>query len=123
MEKCTSVAYALFNLQERGRLFIGPQVKLYQGQIIGEHSRENDLVVNPGRGKKLTNLRASGSDENIVLTTPVKMSLEDYIAFINDDELVELTPRSIRLRKIKLKESERKSAGNEAKRRNVDSAA
>jgi GTP-binding protein len=123
MEQCTSVAYALFNLQERGRLFIGPQVKLYQGQIIGEHSRENDLVVNPGRGKKLTNLRASGSDENIVLTTPVKLSLEDYIAFINDDELVELTPRYIRLRKIKLKESERKNAGNAAKRRNVDSAA
>ncbi len=123
MEQCTSVAYALFNLQERGRLFIGPQVKLYQGQIIGEHSRENDLVVNPGRGKKLTNLRASGSDENIVLTTPVKLSLEDYIAFINDDELVELTPRSIRLRKIKLKESERKNAGNEAKRKAVYSAA
>jgi GTP-binding protein len=123
MEDCNSVAYALFNLQERGRLFIDPQVKLYQGQIIGEHSRENDLVVNPGRGKKLTNLRASGSDENILLTTPVKLSLEDYISFINDDELVELTPRSIRLRKIKLKESERKNAVNKAKRRAADSVA
>jgi GTP-binding protein len=80
-------------------------------------------VVNPGRGKKLTNLRASGSDENILLTTPVKLSLEDYISFINDDELVELTPRSIRLRKIKLKESERKNAVNKAKRRAADSVA
>jgi GTP-binding protein len=123
MEECTSVAYALFNLQERGRLFIGPQVRLYQGQIIGEHSRENDLTVNPARGKKLTNLRAAGSDENIILTPPVKLSLEDYIAFINDDELVELTPQSIRLRKIKLKGSERKTAAGRAKRTAEDSAA
>jgi GTP-binding protein len=79
--------------------------------------------VNPARGKKLTNLRAAGSDENIILTPPVKLSLEDYIAFINDDELVELTPRSIRLRKIKLKGSERKSAGSQAKRAAEDSAA
>jgi len=123
MEECTSVAYALFNLQERGRLFIGPQVKLYQGQIIGEHSRENDLTVNPARGKKLTNLRAAGSDENIILTPPVRLSLEDYIAFINDDELVELTPDSIRLRKIQLTDSERKNAAVRAKRTAEDPAA
>ncbi len=98
-EPCTSVAYALFNLQDRGRLFIDPGEPLYQGQIIGEHSRPADLVVNPGKGKKLTNMRASGSDEAVILTPPVKMSLEDCIAYINDDELVEVTPKSIRLRK------------------------
>ncbi|MBN1697182.1 MAG: translational GTPase TypA [Spirochaetales bacterium] len=116
MEECTSSSYALFNLQERRRLFLGPQVNLYEGQIIGEHSRENDLVVNPGRGKKLTNIRAAGSDENIVLTPPVAMSLEDSIAYINDDELVEVTPEAIRLRKIILRESERKAARNGTRR-------
>jgi GTP-binding protein len=98
-EPCTSVAYALFNLQERGRLFIGPGANLYKGQIIGEHCRQGDLVVNPAKGKKLTNMRASGSDENVILTPPLAMSLEDCISFINDDELVEVTPQSIRLRK------------------------
>ena len=98
-EPCTSVAYALFNLQDRGRLFVEPGEPLYQGQIIGEHSRPADLVVNPGKGKKLTNMRASGSDEAVILTPPVRMSLEDCIAYINDDELVEVTPQSIRLRK------------------------
>ncbi|MEJ2688536.1 MAG: translational GTPase TypA [Deltaproteobacteria bacterium] len=98
-EPCTSVAYALFNLQERGRLFIGPGEKLYKGQIVGEHCRQGDLVVNPAKGKKLTNMRASGSDENVILTPPLTMSLEDCITFINDDELVEVTPTSIRLRK------------------------
>ena len=98
-EPCTAVAYALFNLQERGRLFIDPGVPLYPGQIIGEHSRPSDLVVNPAKGKKLTNMRASGSDEAVILTPPVTMSLEDCIAYINDDELVEVTPSSIRLRK------------------------
>jgi len=98
-ENCTSVAYALFNLQERGRLFIGPGVKLYAGQVIGENSRQGDMVVNPGKGKKLTNMRASGSDENVILTPPLVMSLEDCISFINDDELVEVTPQAIRLRK------------------------
>jgi len=98
-ENCSSVAYALFNLQERGRLFIGPGVKLYGGQVIGENSRQGDMVVNPGKGKKLTNMRASGSDENVILTPPLVMSLEDCISFINDDELVEVTPQSIRLRK------------------------
>lgn len=98
-EPCIAVAYALFNLQERGRLFIQPQTPVYQGQIIGENARSADLVVNPAKGKKLTNVRASGSDEAVILVPPVTMSLEDCIAYINDDELVEVTPRSIRLRK------------------------
>ena len=98
-ENCTTVAYALFNLQERGTLFLGPGVKVYGGQIIGEHCRAGDLVVNPAKGKKLTNIRAAGSDENVILTPPTSLSLEDCIAFINDDELVEITPAAIRLRK------------------------
>jgi GTP-binding protein len=98
-DACTTVAYALFNLQERGNLFLGPGVKVYGGQIIGEHCRTGDLVVNPAKGKQLTNMRASGSDENVILTPPHRLSLEDYIAFINDDELVEVTPAAIRLRK------------------------
>ena len=96
---CTTVAYALFNLQERGRLFSGPGVTVYAGQILGEHCRENDLVVNPAKGKKLTNMRAAGSDENVVLSNPVEMSLEECMSYINDDELVEITPLAIRLRK------------------------
>ena len=100
-EACTTVAYALFNLQERGTLFLGPGIKIYKGQIVGENSRAGDLVVNPAKGKKLTNMRASGSDENVILTPPVQLSLEDCIAFINDDELVEVTPAAIRLRKRK----------------------
>ncbi len=98
-ETCTSVAFALFNLQDRGKLFVGPGVPMYQGQILGEHCRSADLVVNPAKGKKLTNMRASGTDESVVLTPPVDMTLEDCIAYINDDELVEVTPKSIRLRK------------------------
>ena len=98
-DPCTAVAFALFNLQERGKLFIHPGVPLYPGQIIGECSRSSDMVVNPGKGKKLTNMRASGTDEAVVLTPPVNMTLEDCIAYINDDELVEVTPASIRLRK------------------------
>ena len=101
MDNCTTVAYALFNLQERGTLFLGPGVKVYRGQVIGEHCRVGDLVVNPAKGKKLTNMRASGSDENVILTPPAHLSLEDCIAFINDDELVEVTPAAIRLRKRK----------------------
>ena len=108
MDNTTTVAYALFYLQERGRMFMGPQIEVYQGQIVGEHSRDNDLVVNIGRTKKLTNIRAAGSDENIILTPPVNMSLEDCICYINDDELVEMTPKSIRLRKKVLSESDRK---------------
>ncbi len=100
-ENCTTVAYALFNLQERGSLFLGPGTRVYAGQIIGEHCRAGDLVVNPAKGKKLTNMRASGSDENVILTPPTRLSLEDCIAFINDDELVEVTPAAIRLRKRK----------------------
>ncbi len=98
-EACTAVAYALFNLQDRGKMFVKPGAPLYQGQIVGEHSRPADLVVNPAKGKKLTNMRASGSDEAVILTPPVAMTLEDCIAYINDDELVEVTPQSIRLRK------------------------
>jgi GTP-binding protein len=108
MNRCTTVAYALFNLQERGRLFLGPGEKVYEGQIIGEHSRDSDLVVNPAKGKKLTNMRASGSDDAVILTPPVKMSLEECISYINDDELVEITPLSIRLRKQVLDELERR---------------
>jgi len=100
-ENCTSVAYALFNLQDRGTLFIGPGEELYKGQIIGENCRPADLVVNPAKGKKLTNMRASGSDEAVILTPPLDMSLEDCISYINDDELVEITPKKIRLRKQK----------------------
>ena len=103
-----SVAYALFSLQERGRLFVGPGEDIYEGMIIGIHSRDNDLVVNPLRGKQLTNIRASGSDENILLTPPITLTLERAIEFIDDDELVEVTPHHIRLRKRYLKESDRK---------------
>lgn len=103
-----ALGYSLFSLQERGRLFIGPGAEVYEGQIIGEHSRDNDLVVNPLKGKQLTNMRASGSDENIILTPPVKMSLEQALEFIADDELVEVTPESIRLRKKYLTELERR---------------
>jgi len=99
-EPCTAVAYALFNLQDRGKLFVHPGAPLYQGQIVGEHCRAADLVVNPAKGKKLTNMRASGSDEAVILTPPVEMTLEDCIAYINDDELVEVTPKAIRLRKM-----------------------
>ena len=105
-----SVAYALFSLQERGRLFVGPGEDLYEGMIIGIHSRDNDLVVNPLRGKQLTNMRASGSDENVLLTPPIQLTLERAIEFIDDDELVEVTPHHIRLRKRYLKENDRKKA-------------
>lgn len=98
-EPCTAVAYALFNLQDRGKLFVIPGAPLYQGQIVGEHARPADLIVNPAKGKKLTNVRAAGSDDAVILTPPVEMSLEECIAYINDDELVEVTPQSIRLRK------------------------
>jgi GTP-binding protein len=110
MEQCTTVAYALFNLQERGRLFLGPGEKVYAGQIIGEHSREADIIVNPAKGKKLTNMRAAGSDDAVVLTPYTNMSLEECISYINDDELVEITPESIRLRKMILDGLERKRA-------------
>ncbi|MFV0360007.1 translational GTPase TypA [Tropicimonas sp.] len=108
MEQGDAVAYALWNLEERGRMFIGPQEQVYQGMIIGEHSRDNDLDVNPLKGKKLTNIRASGTDEAVRLTPPVRMSLEEAIAYVDDDELVEVTPNAIRLRKRHLDPHERK---------------
>ncbi len=108
MENGSSVAFALWNLEDRGKMFIGAQEAIYQGMIIGEHSRENDLEVNPLKGKKLTNVRASGTDEAVRLTTPVTMSLEQAIAYIDDDELVEVTPNAVRLRKRYLDPHERK---------------
>ena len=109
-----ALGYALFNLQERGKLFIGHGEDVYEGMIIGIHSRDNDLTVNPLKAKHLTNIRAAGSDENIILTPPIKMSLEQALEFIDDDELVEVTPNSIRIRKKHLKEHERKSASRKA---------
>ena len=105
-----AVAYALFNLQERGRMFVSPGEKLYEGMIIGIHSRENDLVVNPIKTKKLTNIRAAGKDDAILLTPPIQLTLEYAVEFIADDELVEVTPTSIRIRKRFLKEHDRKRA-------------
>jgi len=105
-----ALGFSLFNLQERGRLFIGPNIEVYEGMVVGLHNRDNDLVVNTTKGKQLTNVRASGTDENIVLTPPVKMTLEQALEFIEDDELVEVTPNSIRIRKKFLKENERKRA-------------
>jgi GTP-binding protein len=110
MEEGQALGYSLFNLQERGRLFIGHGEEVYEGMIIGIHSRDNDLVVNPLKGKKLTNIRAAGSDENIILTPPIRFDLEQALEFIDDDELVEVTPKAIRLRKKLLKEHERKRA-------------
>ena len=106
-----SNAFGLWNLQARGRMFIGPQTDIYEGMIVGIHSRDNDLVVNATKEKKLTNMRASGTDESIVLSPPLTLSLEQAMDFINDDELVEVTPKSIRLRKRYLKEHERKRDG------------
>lgn len=110
MVKGKTLGYSLFNLQERGRLFIGHGLDVYEGQIIGLHSRGNDLTVNPTKAKQLTNIRAAGSDENIVLTPPVRHTLEQALEFIEDDELVEVTPHHIRLRKKLLLEHERKKA-------------
>ena len=114
MENGASVAYALWGLEDRGKMFIGAQEPIYTGMIIGEHSRDNDLEVNPLKGKKLTNVRASGTDEAVRLTTPVTLSLEQAIAYIDDDELVEVTPKAIRLRKRFLDPHERKRAAKRA---------
>ena len=114
MENGVSVAYAIYNLEDRGKFFIGAQEDVYQGMIIGEHNRENDLEVNPLKGKKLTNIRASGSDEAVRLTTPVRLNLEEAIAYINNDELVEVTPNAIRLRKVHLDPHARKRAARSA---------
>ncbi len=114
MEKGQAVAYALWNLEERGRMFVGPQAEVYQGMVIGEHSRDNDLEVNPLKGKKLTNVRASGSDDAVRLTPHVQFSLEEAIAYIDDDELVEVTPNAVRLRKRFLDPHERKRMAKSA---------
>ena len=106
-----AVAYALHNLQTRGRMMVRPGTEVYEGMVVGIHSRSNDLTVNPLREKKLTNIRAAGSDENILLTPPVELTLEQALAFIDDDELMEVTPRSIRIRKRWLRENERRRAG------------
>jgi GTP-binding protein len=108
-----AVTYALWKLQDRGRMFVRPNDPVYEGMVIGIHTRDNDLVVNPIREKKLTNVRASGKDENIQLTPPVELTLEKAVEFIADDELVEVTPSSIRLRKRFLKEHERRRASRE----------
>ncbi|EHM53163.1 GTP-binding protein TypA [Cardiobacterium valvarum F0432] len=105
-----ALAYALFNLQERGRLFIGHGDEVYEGMVIGIHSRDNDLTVNPLKAKQLTNIRAAGSDENLILTPPIRNTLEQALEFIDDDELVEVTPKSVRIRKKLLTENERKKA-------------
>ncbi|MDR0934055.1 MAG: translational GTPase TypA [Burkholderiaceae bacterium] len=115
-EDGASVAYALWKLQERGRMFVSHNDPVYEGMIIGIHSRDNDLVVNPVKGKQLTNIRASGTDEAVRLTPPVRLSLEYAVEFINDDELVEITPKSIRFRKRFLKEHERKKAARQPER-------
>ncbi len=110
-----ALGFALWNLQERGRLILGANAQVYEGQVIGIHSRENDLTVNCLRGKQLTNVRASGTDENIVLTPFINMSLEQALEFIDDDELVEVTPQSIRVRKKSLTENERKRNSRQPK--------
>mgnify|MGYP003336182461 CR=1 FL=1 len=107
-EDGAAVAYALWKLQERGRMFVSPGDPVYEGMVIGLHTRDNDLVVNPIKGKQLTNVRASGKDEAIMLTPPIKLTLESAVEYITDDELVEITPKSIRIRKRYLKEHERK---------------
>src|SRR5260370_37741827 len=110
----TSVAYAMWSLEDRGPMFIDPGVAVYQGMLIGEHSRGNDLEVNVLKGKQLTNIRAAGKDEAVRLTPPRKMSLEQAIAYIEEDELVEITPKSIRLRKRFLNPEDRKRARKQA---------
>ncbi|PAU79720.1 translational GTPase TypA [Halovibrio salipaludis] len=111
MVKGTTTAYSLFTLQDRGRLMVGPGAEVYEGMVIGIHARENDLTVNPTKGKQLTNVRAAGTDENLVLTPPIEMTLENALEFIDDDELVEVTPNNLRVRKKLLTETDRKRAG------------
>jgi GTP-binding protein len=115
MEQGVAVAFALWNLEERGRMFVSPGERVYEGMIVGIHSRDNDLVVNPIKGKKLTNVRAAGKDENVLLTPPIQLTLEGAVEFIDDDELVEVTPKTIRLRKRYLTESDRKRASRDEK--------
>ena len=113
-ENGTAVAYALWKLQERGKMFVSPGDPLYEGIVIGVHSRDNDLVVNAVRAKQLTNFRVSGKEDAIKITPAIDLTLEYAVEFIEEDELVEITPKSIRLRKRHLKEHERKKAGREA---------
>ena len=108
-----AVAYAIFNLQDRGVMFIDPQTKVYQGMIVGEHNRPNDLEINILKGKQLTNVRASGTDEAVRLVTPRKMSLEQMMSYINDDEVLEVTPENLRLRKQHLDPHARKKASKD----------
>ena len=103
-----ATAYSLFYLQERGAMMIEPQTRVYEGMIVGEHARDNDLIVNVVQGKKLTNVRASGKDDALILTPPMRMTLERALSYLDDDELVEITPKSIRLRKRWLDPNERK---------------
>ena len=103
-----AVAFAIFNLQNRGRMMVRPNDEVYEGMVVGVHSRENDLTVNPMKEKKLTNIRAAGSDENVLLTAPLELGLEAALEFINDDELVEVTPHAIRVRKRHLTATQRK---------------
>ena len=105
-----TLAYALFNLQERGRLLVAPGDDVYEGQVIGIHSRANDLTVNPLKAKQLTNIRAAGKDDNVLLSPPLRLSLEQALEFIAEDELLEITPAHVRIRKRYLKEHERKRA-------------
>src|SRR4029079_18157645 len=114
-EQGVSNAYALFSNQERGAMFIGPGVEVYGGMIVGEHSRDNDLIVNPCKAKKLTNIRTTAADEKLFLTPPRLLSLEAALEFINDDELVEVTPKSIRLRKAVLDHNLRKREEKQAR--------
>lgn len=107
-----AVAFALFNLQNRGRMIVEPNQPVYEGMVVGIHQRDNDLVVNPLKEKKLTNVRASGTDEAIILNNPIKHTLEQALDFIDDDELVEITPESIRVRKALLNETDRKRRAN-----------
>jgi GTP-binding protein len=110
------VGFSLFNLQERGKMMVDPGTEVYEGMIVGMHNRANDLVVNPLKGKQLTNVRASGTDENIVLTPPMKATLEQALTLIAEDELVEITPLHIRLRKRHLLEQDRKKASRGLKK-------
>jgi GTP-binding protein len=111
-----AVAYAIFNLQDRGIMFIDPQDKVYAGMLVGENSRENDLEINVLKGKQLTNVRASGTDEAVRLVPPKRLNLEEMISYIQDDELVEVTPKSLRLRKRELDSNDRKKASRAAKK-------
>ena len=112
MAKGKTLAYGIYHLQDRGRFFLGAGQEIYEGQVVGIHSRDNDLMVNPTKAKQLSNVRSSGADEALTLVPPIRHSLEQALEFIEDDELVEVTPESIRLRKKLLTENERKRAKN-----------